>query len=236
MEISPIRHLSDADDARLKVVVRGSTFTVSGSGVWLGNGKVLTAAHLFMGRKDGASVDVIIHRHTLTGTLLSHGDFGTFDLALIEVPLEEIPKDVAAIPFPALCNCNEVIGAQLYVVAHDQSHETTASPEHAIQDKGRLWSTATTATLSHGVSGAGVFDARTGCLAGIVSRSVSDWHITFNADENRKCIQAIVENANGPPDITCEFDAPTLFVPATRISEFLQRYGRIAGTSGRPPM
>lgn len=215
------QRLSDADNARLKVVITGPNSVTSGGGVWLGNGQVLTAMHLFRGLKVGDSVEVIIHGKKLIATPLFPGDLGDEDLALLQVPIASLPDGLRSLPGPKVCTRNEQPSNRLYVVGYDTSYHTYASPDSQIRYQKQTWSNATTALFSHGVSGSAVYDQDSGCLAGIISRFESVPSVNSGMPGHDPCVQETRELREGPPGVTCDITVRTVFSSADRIASFL---------------
>lgn len=215
------QRLLDADHARLKVVITQPGILTTGGGVWLGNGLVLTAMHLFRGLKAGDSVSIIIHGEKLRAAPVYPGDLPYDDLALLRVPLASLPDDLRSLPGPQICTRNEEPGDSLHVVGYDTSYNTYASPEGQVSYRHHTWSNSTTTLFSHGVSGSPVYDQDNGCLAGIVSKFESVPSTNAGEHGYEKCIQAIRLLREGPPDVTCAVTERTVFSPAKRIASFL---------------
>lgn len=207
---------------QVKVTTTHADTTVFGSGVWLGNGWVLTANHLFTGYRDGDSVQVSIHGKTLAAKVMARGDMDSADLALLHV--EGSPP--VAWSGPRICSDPTAVASPLGVVSYDNAIQTFATPEHATYSKGKMWSEATTASMSPGVSGSPVFDESQACLTGIISRvEVHMMLVGDNPEQQKACLDAARGQTHQFFPITCGTSAPTLFSSLERMREFLKSAG-----------
>lgn len=216
--------LAAASFHRVKVLVGTPEHGVFGSGVWLGNGKVLTANHLFFGYKKGDPIHVVIDRQTVAASVRAQGDLQSADLALLDLIPSSTP--VTSWQGPAICTSPVPVGAPLQVISYDHDFNTYASPEAAVFHQRASWSEATTATFSPGVSGSPVFDPSTGCLAGIISRrQVSKTLVGDQLDEQEKCVQATRRDEPFALTVTCSVSAPTYFSSLEGLRAFLTAAG-----------
>ncbi len=178
--------------------------TWRGNGIYLGQGLVLTAAHVLPGRHEPATTLVVAGRQ-LSGTMIKYGDFESVDLGLVKIDETQLPYDIRHLPFLAVCATDSQPGQPVVVVA-----PRNVAPSHIISAErfspsvGRRFTTLIADVDTTGNSGSGVFDAASGCLLGIMSRKieefVSHWE---NGVEMRR------------PRLRAKY-----FIPASSIREF----------------
>ncbi|MFP3645877.1 serine protease [Paraburkholderia sp. SIMBA_054] len=215
-----------ASDRQIKVQVQSGETTFSGGGVWLGNGEVLTALHLFYQPpripKESDRIVVFFDGRAIPAKIVFHGDLPDRDLALLKVDPRRTPSGLARLAIPSVCSDVEPIGAPLYITAYDSVYSTTASPDGAVMYKGKTWSQSATAIVSHGVSGSPVFDKQTSCLAGIVSRLELSPHGNMADPKQVACEKATLQMNDAGQGITCAVTPQTIFTTADTIAEFLK--------------
>lgn len=174
-----------------------------GSGVLIGDGLVLTAAHVITVNPQDPRVTVYIDNQRVPGTVAFTGAAEHLDLALIAVSPDALPATRRGIE--AVSACPRDPGPnQTFTIAWmgKTSEEKTllrADPPKA-GDPGPL-STMLAAGHPKGASGGGVFDPGDDCLAGIM---VADGTFGVNI-----------------PGIPHEV---TIFLPASKIEGFLEEY------------
>jgi hypothetical protein len=175
-----------------------------GSGVLIGNGLVLTAAHVIAINPQDPKVTVYLDQRRIDGLVALSGQNDHVDLALIKVDPGALPaasRDLGAV---AVCSHNPGPAQPVVVAAMGKTSEETtllrADPIKDITDPAR-YSTMLAAGHPKGASGGGVFDSRQGCLAGIL---VADG--VFNT-----------EIAGVPHEVT-------IFLPSSVITSFLAKY------------
>jgi hypothetical protein len=172
-----------------------------GSGVMIGGGLVLSAAHVFKFNPEDPKVTVLMAGWRVQGTVVSQGDPGAADLALVKVEHTAIPAELRDLPPVPVCTQDAVVDQPLAVAAAGQT-----APAKAVGMPGRRGAdhgatNALTPAYHNGASGGGVFDAKEGCLAGIIVQEVSGYTA---------------------PDTP--FVDVTVFVPASGIAAFLAKY------------
>ncbi len=177
-----------------------------GSGVLIGDGMVLTAAHVIAVNPQDPKVTVYIDNRRVDGLVAYSGQADHLDLALIKVDPMALPPTRRGLESVSPCSRNPG-PAQPFVVAWmgKTSQETTllrADPPKDGADHGR-YSTMLAAGHPKGASGGGVFDPQQGCLAGIM---VADG--VFGT-----------EIVGVPHEVT-------VFLPASDIASFLAKYRR----------
>jgi S1-C subfamily serine protease len=173
---------------------------------------ILTAGHTMAGLSAGDQVFALLDRHRAEplkapARVLAAEDNTNWDLALLAIGGETCPVAAAGQP-PGL-------GEPIWVVGFPRGGEMTVgrgivsqlSPRKA----GGPFHFTVDASTSHGSSGAGVFEARTGRLIGIVQ--------AFGTAR-----VAISGNA-GTPHIDIPLPGMTYVTPVNRIEEFLRSAG-----------
>ena len=139
-----------------------------GSGVYLGDGLVLTAAHVV--RVDPANpVSSVILDGWKTDARLAVIAQGGLDLALLRIDPAELSRLRRDMKRVETCPANTVANQPVIVAALGTVtlSKTIGFPLNAPALKGD-WTSILATGYTHGASGGGVFDATKGCLAGIV--------------------------------------------------------------------
>lgn len=183
-----------------------------GSGIYLGDGLVITAAHVVRLDPANRKVTVLIDGRRRDGSLVSVGQSDSVDLALIKIPAEELGEKRRKQAPVAVCTGNPgpsqpVVVASLGTVSNAL---TIATPITSDLQTGS-WTNLLSTGYHQGNSGGGVFDPQLGCLWGILNMELS-----------------------GPSKTDGRFLDLTAFVPASKITPFLDDYDRQAtGASGK---
>ena len=172
-----------------------------GSGVLIGEGLVLSAAHVLKYNPQDPKVTVLMAGWRVDGTLVSLGGPDTADLALVKVEHAAMPAALRDVPPVPVCTRNAAINQPMVVAAQGEVGPAMTAGLPAKPAAGRDWTTLLTPAYHQGASGGGVFDAREGCLAGIIVQEVSGYAAP-----------------NTP------FVDMTVFVPASEIAAFLTKY------------
>lgn len=177
-----------------------------GSGVYLGEGLVLTAAHVVKYDPDHSHVTVLLDGIRTDGNLVFDGQKHNVDLALIKLEASELlPKRRDQTPVP-LCLANPapnqpVVVAALGTVSNALTIPSAiASDATAAKDTG-TWTNILTIGYHQGNSGGGVFHPREGCLWGIINKEMG-----------------------GPLKGSGVVVDLTAFVPASKIAPFIGEY------------
>jgi hypothetical protein len=140
-------------------------------GVYLGQGAVLTAAHV-VGRRDLLVNPVVrIAAHELSAKVLKQGSFPELDLALLSVDETTIPLKVRMRRNMQLCATIPKVGTNVVIAYPDRtvrSHIVSPSLIGNLADRKKF----NTLISDVQVSGSGVFDPERRCLLGIMSASV----------------------------------------------------------------
>jgi hypothetical protein len=178
-----------------------------GSGVFLGNGMVLTAAHVVTIYPGKLAVTVLIDGVRVDGKLVFEESAGGHDLALIQLPQDQLGEARRHQPKLAVCPANPTPNQPVEVA--EQGHVSrSATVNTAISSAAKMtdgWTNLLSTGYHHGSSGGGVFDIGHGCLWGIITLEMS---------------------GPSPPD--GHFLDLTAFAPSLEINAFLQDYGRRA--------
>jgi S1-C subfamily serine protease len=139
-----------------------------GSGIFLGDGLVLTAAHVVAPDPQMPTASVIMDGWRTDARLLTTAPAG-LDLALLKVSSEDLSLQRRQLPPTALCATGTGPNQPVVVAA-----QGTVSLSHTVGAAIRSttlngdWTNILATGYSHGASGGGVFDAKKGCLAGIL--------------------------------------------------------------------
>jgi hypothetical protein len=173
-----------------------------GYGVYLGNGLILTAAHV-PGEVAQTKPRIEIGGLDLPATLVKQGWFETNDLTLMSVDATELPLRIRMRRM-ALCPKPSFPGEAVVVATPEGPARSHIVPARVAPPNVRgRFSTLIGDVATTGNSGSGVFDARNQCLLGIISRKITVWKPT----------------PPGAPRQT--MDVAKYFVPAAEIRAFL---------------
>ncbi len=197
----------DAPSDRLKPfavnIIRSKPQSWPGYGVYLGEGLVLTAAHVPGHARDG-DPSVVIAGKTLKATFAKEGEFASLDLTLLRIDPRALPASLglrlmpvcAARPFAGQAVLSVTPGAT--VVSH------IMSPKLLPTDVRERFATVISDVATTGNSGSGVFDPVKLCLMGIMSRKIQ------------------ISRTLRPGEKPVLQDLAKYFVPARKIREFLK--------------
>ena len=143
-----------------------------GYGIYLGNGLIITASHVV----DQVSVTkpkVIIDGEALPAHAIKEGSLDTVDLTLLSIEPQRLPAKLDGRRL-ALCEAPPAVGDDVLVVIPERTTRTKiVSPEPFPWWVRLRFGTLVADVPGTGNSGSGVFDARSGCLLGIISRRIS---------------------------------------------------------------
>jgi hypothetical protein len=185
-------------------VVKRPGVTWHGYGVYLGQGLVITAAHVVPGHRETGPA-IIVAGHSLQGTVIKYGDFESVDLAMVKIDETALPYNVRHLSFLSVCSSDPAAGEQVVVVTPENTAPShVISADHFSSPATRRFKTLVADVDTTGNSGSGVFDAARGCLLGIMSRKIEEFAIRRqNGVETRQ------------PKMRAKY-----FVPASWIREF----------------
>lgn len=174
-----------------------------GYGVYLGNGLILTAAHV-AGNVAQTKPHVVIAGQDLPAALVKQGSVEGVDLTLLSIDGTKLPVGLQMRRIP-LCEHSPYAGETVVVAIPEGTAPSRILPRQAIPaDLRARFGTAIADVASTGNSGSGVFDAHDLCLLGIISRKIS---------VTRRPLKI------GAPSHTT--DIAKYFVPAAAIKDFI---------------
>jgi hypothetical protein len=188
------------DNALRPYAVEVKTAGGGGSGIYLGNGLVVTAAHV-SGHAVGAKVTVHFGDLSLPGTI-KQGDQEA-DLAVLSVDTGGLPANIRSLHL-ALCKEPPLPQEAVVVVTPGATARSRMMSAQQLPPDLRKFSTVISNVA--GNSGSGVFDARNKCLLGII-------------------IARLVTRSYIGPTVV-EKDLAKYFVPAWTIENFIPSESR----------
>jgi S1-C subfamily serine protease len=143
-----------------------------GYGVYLGNGLILTAAHV-AGNVAQTKPHVVIAGQDLPATLIKQGSLESVDLTLLSIDGTKLPVGLQMRRTP-LCEHPPYAGQRVVVAIPEGTAPSKILPRQAIPaDLRGRFDTDIADVATTGNSGSGVFDATDLCLLGIMSRKIS---------------------------------------------------------------
>jgi hypothetical protein len=165
------------DDLRIYAVnvVKTPPFEkqVTGYGIYLGQGYVITAAHVVGHWPFLTHPRVLIAGQDLPAKVVKEGSFETTDLALLSVDEAKLPISLRLRRNP-LCSGPPSIGTEVIdVVPEGTTRARIISP---LSITAQLRKRFDTLIDSEKGSGSGLFDAERKCLMGIISAKVEKYH------------------------------------------------------------
>jgi hypothetical protein len=174
-----------------------------GYGIYLGNGLVITAAHV-AGNVADTKPHVVIAGQDLPAALVRQGSLYDVDLTLLSIDAVRLPVRLQMRRMP-LCRRPSYAGEAVVTVNADRIVGTRVLPPAAVpRDLRDRFSTVIGDPAATGSSGSGVFDVRDRCLLGIVSQKIS-----------------VVQRTAGFPAPVHTIDVAIYFVPANVIKAFI---------------
>jgi hypothetical protein len=143
-----------------------------GYGIYLGNGLVLTAAHV-PGDVAKTKPHVLIAGKDLPAALVKQGSLDQTDLTLLSVDAAQLPVRLQMRRLP-LCERPPYPGESVVVVIPEGAARSRVLPPTVVPPKFRgRFGTVIRDVATTGNSGSGVFDALNQCLLGIISRKIT---------------------------------------------------------------
>ena len=138
-----------------------------GAGVYLGNGLVITAAHV-VGSTRGVRIDAV----NVPARLVKRGSFPELDLSLISVDQNKISDSLRERRM-SLCQEQSPAGAPVLLGAPQGITRTSiASPMVIPPELRTKYPTLISELTTDGKSGSGVFDVEGKCLLGVLSSKI----------------------------------------------------------------
>jgi len=141
---------------------------LSGYGVYLGNGVILTAAHVLGRWTILENPRVEIANKTVSAQIIRKGSFPNMDLALLAVDKAAIPS--LQLWLNPLCRSVVPVGAPVIVVYPDRTIPSRTVSPQLIAPKYRA--KFDTLISEPEVSGSGLYDLQKRCLLGIMSAAI----------------------------------------------------------------
>jgi hypothetical protein len=173
----------------------------AGYGVYLGQGLIITAAHV-VGSAQRTPPIVRIANLDLPGKAVKEGAFEQVDLTLVTVDENRLPVSLRLRRMP-LCPTPPQVGeAVIVAIPEGIARSTIISPQMLPPNLRTKFPTVIKDVATTGNSGSGVFDADRRCLLGIMSRK-------------------IVSRQKGILGMTQEKDIAKYFVPSATIAAFI---------------
>ncbi len=143
----------------------------TGYGVYLGNGLVVTAAHV-VGSAARTRPSVRIAGLVLRATAAKEGAYERVDLTLLQVDERQLPVSLRLRRMP-VCQRPLWVGQPVVVaVPEGTARSRIMSPQLLPVQYRARFSTVISDVATTGNSGSGVFDAANKCLLGIMSRKI----------------------------------------------------------------
>jgi hypothetical protein len=172
-----------------------------GTGIYLGNGLILTASHV-VGRNPFNKPKVTIAGQDLPAKILKQGLFERSDLALLGIDEDTLPSRIRLRRI-SLCDVKPWPGEDVITVIPEEAvHSQVMSPKK-LPVEARRFSTIIGDVAHTGNSGSGVFDSKKKCLLGIMSRKITEFRAVAGSTDKQS------------------YDLAKYFVPASVIAEFL---------------
>jgi hypothetical protein len=181
-----------------------------GYGTYLGQGLVLTAAHV-LGRLPAiiSHPRVLISGQEFPATVVKEGSFDTIDLALLSVDLALLPNSLQLRRNP-LCKEIPKAGEEVVVVVpFGTARSKIISPQLLPLRYRSNFTTFINDMWIPGGSGTGVFQAERKCLLGILSSKI--WQYNYRKERGR-LVRDLTKNTT---------DIARHFVSAAEIAEFI---------------
>jgi S1-C subfamily serine protease len=191
-------HSEGPDDSLMIYAVTISEMHAAwGAGIYLGDSKIITAAHVV-----GRAPHVTISGRELAATILKKGSLETTDLALLSIDERGLPMSLR---LRRLMLCQELPwpGEDVVTVSAEGTARSRIMSPAGLPRNVRKFGTVIGDVARTGNSGSGVFDLRKKCLLGIMSRKIS---------------QVLTKPGTGKPETR---DIAKYFVPASTISAFV---------------
>jgi hypothetical protein len=185
-----------------------------GAGIYLGQGLVLSVAHV-VGGGILNKPKVIIAGQTLIATVVKESPFEQLDLALLEIDEEHLPVSLRLRRIP-LCQGQPWPGEEVVSLSAQGPVRSRVLSSKGLPAAVKRFSTVIRDVATTGNSGSGLFDAQRKCLLGIMSRKISQ--VRVQKDTGNKTTE----------------DVAKYFVPASTIADFMPVRLRLPPESNPP--
>jgi Trypsin-like peptidase domain len=185
-----------------------------GAGVYLGNGLVLSVAHVV----GGGIIDkptIAIAGEKLPATVVKESPFEQLDLALLEFDESRLPVSLRLRRI-TLCQGNPWPGEEVISLLGQTPVRSHILSPSVLPKATRRFSTVIRDVATTGNSGSGLFDAQRKCLLGIMSRKISQVRKQKDTGEQTT------------------LDIAKYFVPASTLGEFMPARLRLKPESNPP--
>jgi hypothetical protein len=168
-------HADKADDSlqvyAVTLVMRDARQSWTGSGIYLGNGMVITAAHV-VGTAIFSKPSVRVAGLDLPTKVIKQGAPDQVDLTLLFVDKDKLPISLQMRRMP-LCERPPWPGESVIVAAPQKiARSHIMSPQLLPPHLRTKYGTVISDVANTGNSGSGVFDAKRKCLLGIMTRKI----------------------------------------------------------------
>jgi hypothetical protein len=154
-------------------ILKPITQSMTGNGIYLGNGLVITAAHVvgFVALHMNMTT-VRIAGLDLPAKVIKQGSFEQIDLSLLSVDERKLPDSRRTLRMP-LCEKPSWVGESVIVaVPEGTARSRIMSPLWLPRNFQTKFRTLISDVATTGNSGSGVFDAESKCLLGIISLKI----------------------------------------------------------------
>lgn len=185
-----------------------------GAGIYLGNGLVLSVAHVVGGGIINKPT-VTIAGQKLLATVVKESSFEQLDLALLQFDESGLPVSLRLRRIP-LCQGKPWPGEEVISLSAQGPVRSHILSPNALPSDVKRFSTVIRDVATTGNSGSGVFEAHRKCLLGIMSRKISQ-----------------IRQRKVPGQKTTE-DIAKYFVPSATIADFMPARLRLAPESNPP--
>jgi Trypsin-like peptidase domain len=185
-----------------------------GAGIYLGNGLVLSVAHVVGGGIINKPT-VTIAGQKLLATVVKESSFEQLDLALLQFDESGLPVSLRLRRLP-LCQGKPWPGEEVISLSAQGPVRSHILSPNALPSDVKRFSTVIRDVATTGNSGSGVFEAQRKCLLGIMSRKISQ-----------------IRQRKGTGQKTTE-DIAKYFVPSATIADFMPARLRLAPESNPP--
>lgn len=176
----------------------------TGLGVYMGQGLILTAAHV-VGRAFWIETEIEIAGKVLPAHVIKQGSFADVDLALVSIDEQQLPVSLR-LRRMTICSQPPFPGEEVIVaIPESLTRSRVIAPAALPKGLDAKFRTAIINTPTTGASGSGVFDANKQCLLGIVSAMVRRAYTRVHAGRTTKGLM----------------DFAKYFVPAPVITKFI---------------
>ena len=177
----------------------------TGYGIYLGNGLVITAAHVIGRVFWWNKPKVEIGGKILAATRVKEGSVDGVDVTLVSVDQNELPVSLR-LRRMRLCQISPFPGERVVVVTPEGIARSHVIPSYALPaNLATKYGTAIADVATTGDSGSGVFDENQQCLLGIISRRI---------------FRSQLAEVNGQLT-TKDHDIAKYFVPSETIAKFV---------------